>query len=204
MRKIFLLLLFFASFASAGFYFDFTLSPVIRHLDAIHTTSQSQYPNYNDEYLGYNGIGGLVSTRFGGLIKGVVAIYGNIELEITKGDVNGWNKKERSLSVSGKRPGSAFFGMGPGVTVYPFFKSTESIQNFYISTSMNIEIGSGGDIGLLGGNYRFETGYLWQSSERFYSGIAIGADILTTTDLDTHIKDEKGYSIWIGFKFIRK
>lgn len=69
---------------------------------------------------------------------------------------------------------------------------------------MNIEIGSGGDIGLLGGNYRFEMGYLWQSSELFYSGIAIGADILTTTDLDTHIKDEKGYSIWIGFKLIRK
>ncbi len=203
MRKIFLFLLFFASFASAGFYFDLSLAPCFRHLEATHSSYVQNQGSYK-EYLGYNGVGGFVSTRFGGLIKGVVAIYGNIELEITKGDVNGWNKKERSLSVSGKRPGSAFFGMGPGVTVYPFFKSTESIQNFYISTSMNIEIGSGGDIGLLGGNYRFETGYLWQSSERFYSGIAIGADILTTTDLDTHIKDEKGYSIWIGFKFIRK
>lgn len=203
MRKIFLFLLFFTSFASAGFYFDLSLAPCLRHLEATHINNSQDYWSHKD-YLGYNGIGGFVSTRFGGLIKGVVAIYGNIELEITKGDVNGWNKKERSHSVSGKRPGSAFFGMGPGVTVYPFFKSSERIQNFYLTTSMNIEIGGGGNIGLAGGNFRFETGYLWQTSERFYSGIAIGTDILATVGLDSHIRDEKGYSIWLGFKFIRK
>lgn len=198
MRKIFLFLLFFASFASAGFYFDFTLSPVIRHLEATHTTPESLYQDYKEEYLGYNGVGGLVSTRFGGLIKGVVAIYGNMELELTRGQANGWNKKNRERSAS------IFYGVGPGVTVYPFFKSSGSIQNLYLSTSMNIEVGGGGGIGLLGSNYRFETGYLWQSSERFYSGIAIGADVLATGGFDSHKKDEKGYSIWIGFKLIRK
>ena len=125
-------------------------------------------------------------------------MYGNMELELTRGQANGWNKKNRERSAS------IFYGVGPGVTVYPFFKSSGSLQNLYLSTLMNIQIGGGGGIGLLGGNYRFETGYLWQSSERFYSGIAIGADVLATGGFDSHIKDEKGYSIWIGFKLIRK
>ena len=194
MRKIFLLLLFFVSFASAGFYFDLSLAPCFRHLEATHSNN-SQDLFYN-EYLGYNGGGGLVSARFGGLIKNTVAIFGGPKMEITNGKNSGWNKYRRNTK-------SLFMSAGSGVTVFPFSSSTEDIRNIYITATTNIHLGSGGDIGLFGANVSLETGFLWQTSERFYSGIVIGTEYTSTVGFANQ-KNEKGYSIWLGFKFIRK
>ncbi len=197
MRKIFLLLLFFASFASAGFYFDFTLSPVFRHLEAVHTTTQSQFNDYQENYLGYNGGGVLVSVRFGGIIKNTVAIFGGPKVEASKGKNSGWNKDERYNQ-------SLFLSAGPGVTVFPFSSSTGDIRNIYITATTNIHLGGGGDIGLFGTNVTLETGFLWQISKQIYSGIVVGAEYTSTTGFYANQKDEKGYSVWLGFKFIRK
>jgi hypothetical protein len=196
MRKIFLFLLFFASFASAGFYFDLSLAPCFRHLEATHSSYVQNQGSYK-EYLGYNGGGGLVSVRFGGLIKNTVAIFGGPKVEITKGKNSGWDKDRR-------HPSSIFMSVGPGVTVFPFSRSTEDNRNIYITATTNIHLGSGGNIGLLGTNVGLETGFLWQTSERFYSGIVVGAEYTSTAGFYAKQENEKGYSIWLGFKFIRK
>lgn len=213
MRKFLLLLMLFTAFAAAqegsvaqnatkpkplnrsGFYFDLTLGGVMRHLEAEHKAYVDQERTHYD-YLGYTGRGGLVSARFGGIIKGVVAIYGNLKLEITKGDNSGYKKDTRPT-------GSLFFSNGPGVTVFPFSHSIGSIRNLYISSTGNITLGGGGDIGFFGFNTTFETGFLWNTSDRYYSGFSIGADIVSTLGLNSYY-NEKGYSIWVGFKLIRK
>lgn len=213
MRKNLLFLMLFTAFVAAqegsvaqstteqkplnrsGFYFDLSLGGVMRHLEA-------DYKSYVDkqgaqyDYLGYTGKGGLLSARFGGIIRGSVAIYGNIGLEITNGKNSGYQKDTRPTA-------SFFLSNGPGVTVFPFSHSTESIRNLYIGTTGNIILGGGGNIGFFGFNATFETGFLWNTSDRYYTGIAIGTDILSTIGFNSY-DDEKGYSIWIGFKLIRK
>lgn len=173
----------------SGFYFDFTLGGVLRHFEAEH-------PNIvNNDYLGYTGKGMHVSTRVGGIIKGVVAIFGGAELEITSGKTSGWDKDRRKNK-------SFLAGIGPGVTYFPFYESTGDIRNLYIGTTANILIGGGGRIGLLGANIEFETGFLWNISDRYYAGVAIGGDFYGSGDID--YDNAQGRSIWIAFKFIRK
>ena len=205
MKKLFILLISLIAFAAAeeqplpyqngviqnrsGFYFDFTLGGVLRHFEAEH-------PNYiKNDYLGYNGKGMHVSTLFGGIIKGVVAIYGGGEFEYTSGKTSGWNKDQRKNK-------SFLFGIGPGVTIFPFYKSSEDIRNLYIGSTFNVLVGGGGGIGLLGANFEFETGFLWNTSDRYYTGVAIGGDFYGTSDVD--YEHAKGNAIWIAFKVIRK
>ena len=54
-----------------------------------------------------------------------------------------------------------------------------------------------------GKNYGLECGCLFPVSERSNVGFAAGADIVSTSGLDSHIKDEGGYSVWIGLKIVR-
>lgn len=205
MKKLILLLISLIAFAAAeeqplpyqngviqnrsGFYFDLTLGGVLRHFEAEH-------PNYvNSEYLGYTGKGMHVSARFGGIIKGLVAIYGGGVFEYTSGKNSGWDKDRRKNK-------SFLFGIGPGVTLFPFYKSTGDIRNLYISSKSNILVGGGGGIGLLGANLELEAGFLWNTSERYYTGIAIGGDFYGTGDID--YDHAEGRAIWIAFKVIRK
>ena len=206
MRKILLFLMLFAALATAqegagekkplrgGFYFDLSLGAVIRHLEADYKTYLDN--NYKDQYLGYTGQGGLVSTRFGGIIRGTVAIYGNIKLEITSGQNSGWKKDTRPTQ-------SFFISNGPGVTVFPLSHSDGYFRNWYIGSTGNITLGGGGDIGFFGFSATFETGLLWDTSERYCSGFAIGTDVVGTAGLNDYY-NEKGKSVWIAFKLIRK
>lgn len=207
MRKILLFLMLFTAFAAAqegavapndiepkplnrsGFYFDLSLGGVLRHFEAEH-------PNYpSSDYLGYTGKGIHFSTRIGGIIKGVVAIFGNTEFEYTSGKNTGWDKDRRTNT-------SFLAGIGSGVTYFPFYKSTRDIRNLYIGTAFNVLIGGGGKIGLLGANVEFESGFLWNISDRYYTGVAIGGDFYGSGDIN--YDHAQGKSIWIAFKFIRK
>ena len=67
----------------SGFYFDLSIGGAIRHLEAKH----HEYDN--NQYLSYTGKGGHISARLGGIIRGTVAIYENIKLEITSGENSG-------------------------------------------------------------------------------------------------------------------
>lgn len=151
----------------------------------------------SSEYLGYNGKGAIITARFGGIIKNTVAIFGGPKLEVTQGKNSGWNK-------DGRHTGSFFISTNTGITVFPLSSSTGDIRNIYITAAAYIHIGSGGNIGMFGTNIGLETGFLWQTSEKYYSGIVVGAEHTATASFYTNQKDEKGYSIWIGFKLIRK
>lgn len=205
MRKILLFLMLFVTFTAAqeiagkqkplrsGFYFDLSIGGAIRHLEAEH------HEYNNNQYLSYTGKGGHISARLGGIIRGTVAIYENIKLEITSGENSGWKKDTRSTE-------SFFFSNGPGVTVFPLSHSTGSFRNWYVGSTGNLTLGSGGDIRFFGFSATFETGFLWDTSEHYCSGIAVGTDIVGTIGLNDYdyYKEEKGYSVWIAFKIIHK
>lgn len=205
MKKLILFLISLVAFAAAeeqplpyqngviqnrsGFYFDLALGGVLRHFEAEH-------PNIvNNDYLGYTGKGMHASTRVGGIIKGVIAIFGGSELEVTSGKTSGWNKDRRKNK-------SFLAGTGIGVTFFPFHESTGNIRNLYVSPAANIIFGGGGGIGLIGANFEFEAGFLWNISDRYYTGVAIGGDFYETSDIA--YDHAQGRSIWIAFKFIRK
>ena len=205
MKKLFILLISLIAFAAAeeqplpyqngviqnrsGFYFDLTLGGVLRHFEA------ERLYTFDNSYLGYTEKGMHVSTRFGGIIKGIVAIYGGSEFEYTSGKTSGWDKDRRKNK-------SFLFGIGPGVTIFPLYKSSEDIRNLYIGSTFNVLVGGGGGIGLLGANFEFETGFLWNTSDRYYTGVAIGGDFYGTGYVD--YDHAKGNAIWIAFKVIRK
>ena len=86
-------------------------------------------------------------------------------------------------------------GWGVGAIIYPCFKSEGMMKNFYVGGTGNLLFGGGGGIGLFGVNYGLECGYLFPVSERSNVGFAAGADIVSTSGLDSHIKDEGGYSV---------
>ena len=207
---------------NSGFFFDLTVGGSLRHLSAVkkiyhsatddkpgcHFEMDGRYvcdgpytssrQSWNEERdLGYTGMGPLFMARFGGVFRGMFAVFANLELEITRGDVSGWNENDR-------KPRSVFIGGGPGVTVYPFFRSGDGLENMYVTVAGDILLGGGGGIGLMGVNAMLETGYLWQMSDRIFAGPAIGGDILTTGDLSEDMSDEGGFCIWIGLKIVRK
>ena len=204
---------------NSGFYFDMTLAGSRRHLEATKVTTRSNYeasgchfemdgryicneeerkPTREENTLGYSGYGSLLGVRFGGAFKGMFALFANIELEITQGKTTGRRPDEDV------KPRSIFIGAGPGVTIYPLSHSNGAAQNVYTSVAADILLGGGGGIGLFGGNVMLEVGYLWPVSDRINVGVALGGDILSTDGLDTDKKDEGGYSIWLGFKVVRK
>ena len=203
----------------SGFFFDLTIAGTRRHLEATKTTSyrrdvapgcrfesdgryvcdnSDKKTSYGEKTIGYTGMGALLAAKFGGAFKSMFAIFANFEMEITSGDVSG---REESESI---KPRSAFFGGGPGVTLYPFFYMNSAMQNLYASATANILIGGGGGIGSLGGDLVLELGYLWPVSDRVNVGLALGGDVLSSSRFETNIKDEGGYSLWIGFKVVRK
>lgn len=205
-----------------SFYFDATLGTTLRHLGAeqtvhdnsgsssgCHFESDGRYVcneksagERNGPYekdIGYTGFGPLFSMRFGTLINGGIAFLANTEIEYTTGKVYGHEKDEDDIT-----PRSIFFGFGPSILFYPFLDSEGAVKNVYVAVTANMTLGSGGDIGFLGGNIMLEAGYFYPVSKRLNFGFAAGADIISPGDLDSDTKNESGFAIWAGVKLIRK
>ena len=220
-RLLFLLIVLLVVPSFGGFYFDFTLGGSLRHLEAIQehpaldksgsgchfepdgryvcgSKSSSGTSEGRETDIGYTGGGPLLGVRLGALINGAVAFFSNFEVEVTRGKISGENDDYQA------KPRSAFIGWGLGVVIYPCFDSEGMMKDFYVGGTGNLLLGGGGGIGLFGVNFGLECGYLIPVSERVNVGFAAGADVVSTSGLDAHIKDESGYSVWIGLKFVRK
>ena len=203
----------------SGFYFDMTVGASRRRFEATKVNHRSS--NYNlgchyeadgryvcdeakktvdeEKLIGYTGYGVLLSAKFGGIFKSMVAPYANLELEITKGDLTGRTKNVDSDDV----PKSILLGLGPGIVLYPFFYVGGAFQEFYIAGTVNFVLGGGGGIGGFGEDLMLELGYLWPVSERMHVGLAMGMNFYGGASLDDDLTDEGGYGIWLGLKIVR-
>ena len=204
-----------------GFYFDWTVGAVVRHFEAIkvknnlstgisgcHFEADGRYVCDNaksvssreESSIGYTGSGLVLSVRFGGNIKRMVAIFADVEFETTEGKATGRKKGEYGTTNHG---GNIL--IGPGASIYPFFyKANSSLQNFYVSAIGDIGFGSGGGIGLWTTAFTLEVGHLWPVSDRLNMGVAMAGSVLSTDSFDDKLDDERGYGVWVGFKFVRK
>lgn len=220
-RLLFLLIVLLVGPSFGGFYFDGTVGAVARHLEATrvknnssmgisgcHFESDGRYvcsdaeskPSREESSVGYTGYGLFLSARFGGIFKGALALFADVEFEETRGKTKGREKGEDD-----SKPRSANLLAGPGVTLYPFFDQENSNwQNFYVSAIGDIGLGGGGGIGLFAVSLTLEVGYLWPVSDRFNMGVAMAGNILSTDSFDSKLEDEGGYALWVGFKFVRK
>jgi hypothetical protein len=205
----------------SSFYFDATVGVALRYLWAdqivretsgagtgCHFEPDGRYvcnkkslsgkPVADEKKISYMGFGPLFSVRFGCLIKGVFAIFANLELEQPDGSVYG---REEDYKV---RPRSSFLGGGPGVAFYPFRHSANATKNIYIVGAVNLFVGDGGGIDSFGPGFMIETGYLYPVLEQLNLGFAAGADILANGAFDSDIKRQSGYGVWVGLKFVKK
>lgn len=216
-RLLFLWIALLVAPSFGSFYFDLTLGGALRHLEAVQELPTSSGCHFEpdgryvceskpssgtsedrEKDIGYIGGGPLLGVRLGASIKEAFAIFSNFEMEVTKGKNYGRNDDDESESNSG------LIGWGFGVILYPCFNSEGMMKNFYVGGTANLLFGGGGGIGSVGEDVGLECGYLFPVSERTNIGFAAGADIMSTSGLDGHIKDERGYSVWIGLKIVRK
>ena len=206
--------------AGNGFYFDMTLGGTFRHLEATvvkrrkssdgladgcHFERDGRYvceknkpaKKEKEDEVGYTGVGTLIDARFGGHFGKIIAFFANVELEFTEGSVSGWDDKDID-------PGSVFLGAGPGITIFPFGLQDDGLKNMYFGFAGNFLLGSGGGIGAINVNLMGELGYVWEVSDRMFAGVAVGADVMSLSDIGEDHKDASGFSIWIGLKLMRK
>ena len=222
MKKLLLLLVVLLVVPSFGsFYLDGTVGAVVRHLEATRVNNSSSMgisdchfeadgryvcddaksvSSLEESSVGYTGYGLFLSARFGGKFKGAFALFADVEFEETRGKTKGRKKGEDDAD-----PRSVNLLAGPGVTIYPFFhRENSDFQNFYVSAIGDFGLSGGGGIGLFAVSLTLEVGYLWPMSERFNMGVAMAGNVLSTDSFDSKMKDEGGYGVWVGLKFVKK
>ena len=168
-----------------------------------YSSFSSKEMDGNVEKTSMSGLGTAASFKFGGNIRGYVALYSNLNITLLSGDV-----KETSYGTyydkEYTKDGNAINILeAVGVAVTPIPDPEKLFNNVFLGYSIGLSLNNG-DISYTSYTMQFELGKLWKIASRFNIGLSAVYNMYISLEDEEDVQEYKEYSIGIMLKFIRK